>query len=445
MSPTISAGAGSSAVGNIKTMLDAAAKKVMASPTLRIILDTDSSAQSALVEHAFQFEGMAAHEIALFKRISLDLTSSIFFEALSSKRYLDVASVAHFLLRYMPFSRLMALVASSNVAPVCVLLVHAMGATNVSFLNPASSSCRPNSDTGPAVLAAADHLFRIRPFVYSSACHFIALLNQSRKIEVLGPASAPRPAPPATPNTDSPVHISCDQHGNLYVCGGYKNVIRVLDADGHFKHDISIKNLTAPWPVKFLRATAVDWSTGNIYVTDRDADTVCCITPGGQLLASLPAGVCNKPRSLSWCARSRRIAVADYENHQIIIFDSELNVVLKIKGPTPSDNFASPIDTAFDVNGFLYILDSRNSRWPPAFTHLHQLHLIFPPNVRVVVMNEAYSYLLSFGTKGRNDGCFDNRTHVKVFAWLCLNFLTLYFFCSYRYMCRWKRKSFCQL
>ena len=343
-------------------MLDAAANKIMPSPIFRKMLDPDASAQNVLVEHAFQFNGMSAQDVALFKRMVLELRGSIFFEALSGKRCLDVVSVTHFLLCYLPFSRLMAIIASKNVVSVAMLLIHAVGVSSYSFLNPPSLSYR-RTDPGTTVLAAADHLFRIRPLVASSTSHLTALLNQSRKFEVLNAASAPRPPPPAEQNRDSPVHISCDQHGNMYVCGTKLSCIRVLDASGGFLRDITITDSDGSnVPVKFLRASAVDWSSGNLYVTDRDADAVYCIAPSGQLITSLSPGVCNKPRGLSWCARSRRIAVADYDNHQVIILDSELNVILVLKGPTPTDKFQNPIDTDFDVNGFLYIVDSRNNR-----------------------------------------------------------------------------------
>ena len=258
-----------------------------------------------------------------------------------------MASVTHFLLSYLPFSRLMAIIASNNVVSIVMLLIHAVGVSSYSFLNPPLLSYR-RKDPNAIVLAAADHLFCTRLLIVPSTSHLTALLNQSRKIEVFTAASAPRPPPPAEQNRDSPVYISCDQNGNMYVCGTKLSCIRVLDANGSFLRDITITNSDGSIvPVKFLRASAVDWSTGNLYVTDRDADAVHCIAPSGRLIASLAPGVCNKPRGLSWCARSRRIAVADYDNHQVIILDSELNVIVALKGPTPADNFQNPIDTAW--------------------------------------------------------------------------------------------------
>ena len=346
-------------------MLDSAAKRIIPSPTIRTILNPDVSSQDILVQHAFKFDGMSTHDVLLLKLITSQLKSSIFFEALNSKNSLDVASVARFLLRYLPFPRLMALASSNNIVPVSMLLIHAFGATSHSFLNSASLSYRRSSDPGTVAVAAADHVLRIRPLPCSRTSHLIAVLNQSRKVEVLKAASAPRPAPPAEQNNDSPVHISCDQNGNLYVCGAINTAIRVMDAMGNLKHDLTIKTSDGcDLPVMCLRATAVDWSTGNIYVTDRDGDALHCISPSGHVIVSLPSGVLNKPRGLSWCARSRRVAVADYGNHQVIILDSDLNVTAKLKGPTPADNFQNPIDTDFDVNGFLYVLDSRKNRSP---------------------------------------------------------------------------------
>jgi hypothetical protein len=380
---TSAAGTSGAASGNIKSMLDSAAKRIMPSPIIRTILDPDVSAQDILVQHVFKFDGMSTHDVLLLKLITSQLKGSIFFEALNSKNSLDVASVARFLLRYLPFPRLMALASSNNIVPVSMLLIHAFGATNHSFLNSPSLSYRRGSDPGAIAVAAADHVLRIKPLPCSRTSHLTAVLNQSRKVEVLKAASAPRPAPPAEQNNDSPVHISCDQNGNLYVCGAIKTVIRVMDTSGHLKHDLTIKTSDGcDLPVKFLRATTIDWSTGNIYVTDRDADALHCISPSGQVIASLPSGVLNKPRGLSWCARSRRLAVADYENHQVIILDSELNVIAKLKGPTPADKFQNPIDTDFDVNGFLYVMDSRNNRLHP---------LSPPPPLHSPISSDHYS------------------------------------------------------
>jgi hypothetical protein len=358
--PTITAGAGGSAPANIKAMLDSAAKQIRPFPKSRAILGPDVSSQNALVQHTFEFDGMSTHDIALFKCISLQLTESFFIQALSSKQSLHVASIARFLLRHVTFSRLLALIASNNIVPLTMLLIHAVDASTFSFLCPASSSNRRTVDPGPDVLAAAEYLLLSRPLSCSSSSHFTALLNQSRKIEVLSTVSAPMPPPPAA--VSGPVHISCNQNGDMYVCGAVPHVIQVFGANGLFKHDISIKNADgSDVHVKYLRATAIDWSTGNMYVTDRDTNDLHCITPEGQLIASL-RNVLNGPRALSWCARSRRLAVADLKNNQVVILDSELNIIVKLNGPKPADKFQSPFDTAFDVNGFLYIADLGNSR-----------------------------------------------------------------------------------
>lgn len=345
-------------------MLDSQARKIAASSALlRSLLDPDIPAQTALTNYVFQFEGAPAHHVTMFKRICLELQASFFFESLSNKNSLAYASVARFLLLHVPFSRLVALASSNNIVPIASLLLHALGATTFSFLIPPLGQQRRVSEVGAFAVAAADHLLRIRPLTASNSCQLTAHLNQFRKIEIISAASADRPAPPAEASTDSPVHISLDRNGNMLICGTNKRSIRVLDARGNFLRDMTITAANGSvLPVEFLRATTVDWSTGNIYVTDRDADAVHCIAPDGRLLASMKEGLCKKPRSLSWCSRSHRLAVADYENHQILILDSDLNVVVVLKGPASTDKFQNPIDTEFDANGFLYILDSRNNR-----------------------------------------------------------------------------------
>jgi tripartite motif-containing protein 2/3/tripartite motif-containing protein 71 len=130
----------------------------------------------------------------------------------------------------------------------------------------------------------------------------------------------------------------------------------------------------------------------------------------------------NKPRGLSWCSLYRRIAVADYENHRVIILDELLNLLCTIRGPVAGDTFKNPIDVAFDINGFLYILDSRNNR--------------------VVVMSDDFMQLVTFGSIGRSDGKFDNR---KLAASPHCASPLLKLSRSLWNMYRWKRKSFGEL
>ncbi len=436
-------GTGSASAENTKILLDSAAKRIVSASTTQYL----QNIQNALVDHAFRFEGMASHQVTLIQCISRELSGNFFFEALS-KKALSLASVSRFLLRILPFPRLMLLIASNNVASVASLLLHALDATSHSFLNP--QCCRRRrlsartADLGSFALAATDHLLRVRPLLCPSTAHFTALLNQSREVEVVAAASASRPAPPAAQSSDAPVHVSCDESGNMYVCGANKSAIRVLDSNGRLKCDLTIKNADgSDVPVKFLRATTVDWSSGNIYVTDREADVLHCITPSGQLKASLPSGVCNKPRGLSWCAVSRRVAVADYDGHQVIVLDADLNVVTKLKGAkADGDSFQNPIDVAFDANGFLYVLDSRNNRH--ALSHLHHssISLFFPFCVRVVVMDDSYSPMLTIGSKGRSDGMFDNREpclHNSAPAFV----LTVFVSYSHWHLHRWERKIIC--
>jgi hypothetical protein len=364
----VSTGTSGSAASNIKTLLDVQARNIAASHTFRTLLDPDVPAQKTLANYAFQFEGIPAHHATMFKRIYQELQGSLFFESLHNKHSLAYASVARFLLHHVPFSRLIALATSSNIVSVASLLLHALGATNHSFLIPATCHQRRVSEVGAFARAAADHLLRIQPLACAHSFHLTAHLNQSRRIEVIAAASADRLAPPGEISADSPVHISLDCRGHMFICGTNKRSIRVLDAQGNYLRDVSIKTADgSALPVEFLRASTIDWTTGNIYVTDRDADAVHCITPDGRLLASMKAGICKKPRSLSWCAVSRRVAVADYDNHQVIILDCDLNVLVTLKGPAPGDSFQNPIDTEFDANGFLYILDSRNNRQPSTF------------------------------------------------------------------------------
>jgi hypothetical protein len=89
-----------------------------------------------------------------------------------------IPSPTRFLLRHLPFPRLMALASSNNIGPVSMLLIHVFGATSHSFLNSASLSYKRSSDPGTIAVAAADHVLRIRPLPCSRTSHLIAVLNQ---------------------------------------------------------------------------------------------------------------------------------------------------------------------------------------------------------------------------------------------------------------------------
>ncbi len=369
-------GTAASAQGKIRAMIDAAAGRInFFLPIFGSMIDVHMESYNRVhwpFDQAFLFAGMSTHDVFLFKCIRMQLTANMFFGALIQTNSLDVVSAAHFLLNHLPFSRLMALFASNNFASITMLLIHAVATPSCSFLNPPSLRFRRASDAKPIVLAAADHLFRIRSLLCPSASHLTALLNQCRKNEVVSAASAPRAFADAEEDaTTAPAHISCDRYGDMYVCGTKRTSVTVLDAKGRFKLDISITNCDGSIvPVKFLRATTIDWSSGNVYVTDRDADCVHCITQSGVLLASLCTGVCKHPRGLSFCARSSRVAVADSGNNQVVILDSQLNVVIKLEAPLNDDaKFNNPRDVAFDANGFLYIVDDnhRSSILLPAF------------------------------------------------------------------------------
>ena len=129
---------GSASAENTKNLLDSAAKRIVSAASTTQSL---RNIQNALVDHAFRFEGMACHQVTLMKCISRELSGNLFFEALS-KKALSLASVSRFLLRILPFPRLMLMIASNNVSSVASLLLHALDATSHSFLNPQSFSTR---------------------------------------------------------------------------------------------------------------------------------------------------------------------------------------------------------------------------------------------------------------------------------------------------------------
>jgi DNA-binding beta-propeller fold protein YncE len=173
-------------------------------------------------------------------------------------------------------------------------------------------------------------------------------------------------------------------------------VIRVLDPDGVTAFDISLKRDGQQVPVQNLRACVLDPSSGNMFVSDTDAGTVYCISSQGEVLASSPAGAVTKPFGLSFCARTRRLAVADGKLVRVLRSDNLLPVITLLQSSTNGSNtalladeveFKSCCDVAFDLNGFLYVVDSGTNR--------------------VVVFDCSYINVTTFGSYGSGDGQFN--------------------------------------
>ena len=136
----------------------------------------------------------------------------------------------------------------------------------------------------------------------------------------------------------------------------------------------------------------MDPSSGNLYVCDSDAGCVYYTNKQGEVLACSPAGEVSKPMALSFCARTRRVAVADGKFVRLLRADTLLPIKTLSQSTSTAAlvaddmEFKSCLDVAFDGGGFLYVVDSGLNR--------------------VSVFDCSYVNVTTFGCYGSGDGQF---------------------------------------
>lgn len=188
------------------------------------------------------------------------------------------------------------------------------------------------------------------------------------------------------PANGSATHASVHTSGVILVCGVRRQFIRVLHPNGQFKCDLSLTHDGQPLPVRDLTATAVDLSSGNIYVCDSEAGAVHCISDEGVVLSSSQTGAVTQPLGLSLCAHSRRLAVADATSVRILRADGLelIKTVAYVRGAAGCIQLGHCRGVAFDADGLLFVVDSSTDR--------------------VFVLDCSYVSIQTFGGRGCYDG-----------------------------------------
>jgi DNA-binding beta-propeller fold protein YncE len=108
---------------------------------------------------------------------------------------------------------------------------------------------------------------------------------------------------------------------------------------------------------------------GNIYVLDREKNTLCQYDRNLNLLREIggqgwEGERFDRPAGL-WARNGIDVYVADYGNHRIVRFDRSLNFISSFstrESDNPDERFGYPGDVALSRLGELYICDTENSR-----------------------------------------------------------------------------------
>lgn len=347
----------STAPAYIKSLLDSAAKRI---PVYKAPFASDLSISESMAHYRFSFDGVSCQEFFIAEQIFRELRGSTLFSALEQKFGLSGTHVALALLRHVSVKDLFRLLSLRGIASAVSSLLPLMLPLNFSFQQARTATTRSSRS------AAAEDVFEVVDAVVADILstqrlHNVQLravrFDRTRPVEtVVLPRSTPEHA--AT-------HVSLDSDGCLYVCGIDSKFICVTDRHGAAKCDMYITHNGQRLPTQNLRATAHDYAKKRLYVSDGDAAVVHCVNLLGEVLFSSPAGAVTKPQGLSFCSRTRRVAVADEKFVRILRADDLSPIkILSHSGAKAcnsgllADDLKNCCDVAFDANGFLYAVDN---------------------------------------------------------------------------------------
>jgi hypothetical protein len=313
-----------------------------------------------MAHYRFSFDGVSCQEFFIAEQIFRELRGCTLFNALEQKFGLSGTHAALVLLRHVSVKDLFRLLSLRGIASAVSSLLPLMLPLNFNFQQVRTATTRSlRSATEENVFEVVDavvaDILSTKPLdnVQLRAVRF----DRARPVEtVILPRSAPERA--AT-------HVSVDSDGCLYVCGIDSKFICVTDRHGAAKCDMHIMHNGQRLPAQNLRATAHDCAKKRLYVCDADAAVVYCVDLQGEVLFTSPAGAVTKPQGLSFCSRSRRVAVADEMFVRILRADDLSPIkILSHSGASAcnsrllADDFKNCCDVAFDANGFLYAVDN---------------------------------------------------------------------------------------
>jgi hypothetical protein len=170
-----------------------------------------------------------------------------------------------------------------------------------------------------------------------------------------------------------PQHGAVGEHGQVYVVDAGRNAVLVFDPHPPADEKPAAKADEAEgqlltWEVldertRFLAPVALTpaWN-GDIAVSDIGHGAVLRVSPKGELVAKIGAGVLQRPAGLAFDGAGGLLYVADSVANDVKVFDERGQRVNTIGRPGDGDGeFNAPTHVAF-TEGHLYVTDTLNNR-----------------------------------------------------------------------------------
>ncbi|WP_299700615.1 IPT/TIG domain-containing protein [uncultured Pontibacter sp.] len=156
------------------------------------------------------------------------------------------------------------------------------------------------------------------------------------------------------PTLTTPVGVVLDEEGNLYVANSYQ--VRVLEANGDFKKDITFEDAPAPGKA---RAIAKD-QNGNIYIWDSLTRYLYKSDKEGNFLFKFRNTYTNTYHGTAVegiaVAPDGSIYITDVYQHVVRKFSNDGQFIHELNG------LKTPIDVAVGSDGSVFVADSHHSR-----------------------------------------------------------------------------------
>lgn len=165
---------------------------------------------------------------------------------------------------------------------------------------------------------------------------------------------------------EGPLALSVNHDRDIVVTESNSNLttVAVLSQDGKGRQTLELSG-----EGKFINPHGMTMdSTGNVYVTDRDANRVYMFTPQHSMTKSVGSrGSGNLqfcyPIGISFNPKGNKFYVCDEDNHRVQVLEKDLSYdrCFGRKGTGPGE-FTNPLYSAFDSKGNVYITDCYNNR-----------------------------------------------------------------------------------
>ena len=226
---------------------------------------------------------------------------------------------------------------------------------------------------------------------------------------------------------EKPYGIATDSRGNIYTSTWHGHSIQKFDSSGNFLAEFGGLNLPL-----LITIDSID----RIIVANAHGGNIVIMNTNGQVIDTITADF-KSPGGVT-VDNSNNIYVADTENHRILKFDKNGNLLLTVDGPIFGSEwkFGRPIGVAVDDDGYIYVADrlinrivkfDSNGNFVKNFatSGLDQVRnphgLLLDGNIlsvadydndRIIQFNTDGEYLGEFGSFGTVDGKFTNPTAI---------------------------------